>query len=248
MNKSLIALTLTLTAAIGLPLTANAATYSVVDVANGGSINGKVKFTGTDPAPKIFTITKDNDTCGTGERKIDFVRVTNGTLNDTVVYLKKVKSGKPFSTEFDNTEIDQNKCDFIPFLSIMKNKDKLLVRNSDPVLHNIHTYELIGKAKKTTFNISQPPELTTINKTVKLKRGTSMKLECDAHDFMHGYVFVAKNPYFSVVKDDGSFTIDNIPPGKYNIIAWHGLLGEKKGKVTVAADSTVNIDFTFKGK
>jgi len=51
-----------------------------------------------------------------------------------------------------------------------------------------------------------------------------------------------------VVKDDGSFTIDNIPPGKYNIIAWHGLLGEKKGKVTVAADSTVNIDFTFKGK
>ena len=248
MNKSLIALTFTLTAVIGLPLAANAATYNVVDVTNGGSISGKVKFTGKDPDPKIFTITKDNDTCGTGERRIDFVRVTNGTLNDTVVYLKKVKSGKAFSTEFDKTEIDQNKCDFIPFLSVMKNKDKLLVRNSDPVLHNIHTYELIGRAKKTTFNISQPPELTTIKKTVKLKRGTSMKLECDAHDFMHGYVFVAKNPYFSVVKDDGSFTIDNIPPGKYSIIAWHGLLGEQKGKVTVSAGRTANIDFTFKGK
>ncbi|MCF6337112.1 MAG: hypothetical protein L3J84_04060 [Gammaproteobacteria bacterium] len=248
MNKSLTAFTLILMAIVGLPLVANAATYKVVDIANGGSIIGKVKFTGTDPNPKIFTITKDNDTCGTGERKIDFVRVTNGALNDVVVYLKKIKSGKAFPTDFDNLEIDQNKCDFIPFLSVMKNKDKLLIRNSDPVLHNIHTYELIGRAKKTVFNISQPPEVATINKTVKLKRGTVMKLECDAHDFMHGYVFVAKNPYFSVVKDDGSFTIDNVPPGKYNIIAWHGLLGEQKGKVTVAAGDTANIDFTFKGK
>ncbi len=248
MNKSLAALALTLTAATGLPLMASAADYQVVDVTNGGSITGKVNFSGKDPAPKIFTITKDNDTCGTGERNIDFVRVTNGALNDTVVYLKKVKSGKDFSDDIDKTEIDQNKCDFLPFLSVMKNKDKLMVRNSDPVLHNIHTYEQIGRAKKTVFNISQPPELATINKTVKLKRGTAMKLECDAHDFMHGYIFVAKNPYFSVVKDDGSFTIGNVPPGKYNIVAWHGFLGEKKGKVTVTADSTATIDFTFKGR
>lgn len=248
MNKSLVSLAFTLAIIIGLPSMANAAAYKVVDVANGGTITGKVKFSGKDPDPKIFTITKDNDICGTGDRKIDYVRVNNGALNDTVVYIKKIKSGKAFSTEWDNPEIDQNKCDFSPFLSVMKNKDKLLIRNSDPVLHNIHTYELIGKAKKTVFNISQPPELKTINKTIKLKRGTSMKLECDAHDFMHGYIFVAKTPYFSVVKDDGSFTIDNVPPGEYSIIVWHGFLGEQKGKVTVAAGSAANIDFTFKGK
>lgn len=246
MNKAIT--TITLLAAASLPLAAGAAAYKVVDVANGGSISGKVSFSGTDPAPKIYAITKDNDTCGTGNREIDFVRVTNGALNDTVVYLKKVKSGKDFSADIDKPSINQKKCGFIPFLSVMKNKDKLEVRNSDPVLHNIHTYEIIGKAKKTVFNISQPPELTTINKTVKLKRGTSMKLECDAHDFMHGFVFVAKNPYFAVVKEDGSYLIDNVPPGKYKIIAWHGFLGEKKGKVTVDAGGKASVDFTYKGK
>ncbi|NOZ54598.1 MAG: hypothetical protein GXP08_15935 [Gammaproteobacteria bacterium] len=246
MKKALTALTLI--AAAGLPFAASTATYNVVDVANGGSIIGNVNFSGADPDPKIFTITKDNDTCGTGERKIDFVRVTNGALNDTVVYLKKVKSGKAFPAELNKREINQDKCNFAPFLSVMKNNNKLTVLNSDPVLHNIHTYELIGKARKTVFNISQPPELTRINKTVKLKRGSAMKLECDAHDFMHGYVFVAKNPYFAIVKDDGSFVIDNVPEGEYNIAAWHGLLGEKKGKVTVTADSKTSIDFTIEAK
>ncbi len=244
MNKAITAISLLV--AVGLPLTANAAAYKVVDVSNGGTITGKVSYSGKDPDPKIFTITKDNDVCGDGDRKIDYVRVTNGALNDTVVYLKKVKSGKAFSADLDNPEINQKKCGFIPFLSVMKNKDKLLVRNSDPVLHNIHTYEIIGKAKKTVFNISQPPELKTINKTVKLKRGTSMKLECDAHDFMHGFVFVAKNPYYSVVKEDGSYSIDNVPPGKYKIIAWHGFIGEEKGKVTVTAGGKASVDFTYK--
>lgn len=246
MNK--LSTVITLLVAACLPLSASAAAYKVVDVSNGGTITGKVNFSGKDPDPKIFTITKDNDTCGTGERTIDFVRVTNGALNDTVVYLKKMKSGKAFPASLDKREIDQKKCGFMPFLSVMKNKDKLAVHNSDPVLHNIHTYEIIGKAKKTVFNVSQPPELKTINKTVKLKRGTSMKLECDAHDFMHGYVFVAKSPYFAVVKDDGSFSIDNVPPGTYKIIAWHGFLGEQKGKVTVAAGGKASVDFTFKGK
>lgn len=246
MNKAITAISLLV--AVGLPLTANAAAYKVVDVSNGGTITGKVNFSGKDPDPKIFTITKDNEVCGDGDRIIDFVRVTNGALNDTVVYLKKMKSGKAFPADLGKLEVNQKKCGFVPFLSVMKNKDKITVRNSDPVLHNIHTYEIIGKAKKTVFNISQPPELTTIDKTVKLKRGTSMKLECDAHDFMHGYVFVAKSPYFSVVKNDGSFSIDNVPPGKYKVIAWHGFLGEVKGKVTVAAGGKASVDFTFKAK
>ncbi|MBA1333557.1 hypothetical protein QQ73_21825, partial [Candidatus Endoriftia persephone str. Guaymas] len=72
--------------------------------------------------------------------------------------------------------------------------------------HNVHTYELIrGDAKgpkKTISNISQP-EPNTVTSTIKMKKGPAMKVECDAHDFMHGFVFVAKNPYFAKVKADG---------------------------------------------
>jgi hypothetical protein len=63
---------------------------------------------------------------------------------------------------------------------------------------------------------------------------------------MHSFVFVAKNPYYAVVDNSGHFSIDNVPPGKYTIKAWHGKLKEQKGKVTVSANGTVTFDFDFK--
>ena len=68
----------------------------------------------------------------------------------------------------------------------------------------------------------------------------------DHHDFMHGFVFVARNPYYAVVGADGSFKIDDIPPGEYNIKAWHGTLGEQKAKITVEGGKTAQTDFEFK--
>ncbi len=231
-----------------LPITAHAAKYRVVQVKEGGSITGKVSFSGKDPAPRMFTVAKDNNVCGEGDRKIDFVKVNKGALNDVVVYLHKVKSGKAFNPGMGKAKLNQKTCIFDPFLQVMANENNLEIVNSDPVLHNVHTYELIGRAKKTVLNISQPDQGNKINKTIKLKRGTAMKIECDAHDFMHGFVFVAKNPYYSVVKADGSFKIDNVPAGKYTIKAWHGTLGEKKSKVNVPAKGNATVNFAFKGK
>jgi len=246
MRKTATALSLLL--ATALAGAAHAAEYKVVDVGDGGTITGKVTFTGTDPDPKVFAITKDQETCGTGNRLVDYVEVKDGALMNVVVYLDKVKSGKPFNEEDATGALDQKGCEFHPFMQVMQNNQKLSVLNSDPVSHNIHTYELIGRARKTVFNVSQPDQGSVINKTVKLKRGTAMKIECDQHDFMHGFIFVAKNPYYALVKEDGSFTIAGVPPGKYTAKAWHGTLGEMKVKVNVEAGKTTSADFAFKGK
>jgi len=228
-----------------LPLAGQAAAYKETTVSNGGSITGTVNFKGKDRPPKVYKITKDNDVCGTGTREIDYVRVKNGKLLDTVVYLNKIKQGKAFPADLTKEEIDQKGCEFKPFLQVMENGSKIAAVNQDPVLHNIHTYEIIGRTKKTVFNVSQP-EPGTVTKTVKLKRGLAMKVECDAHDFMHGFVFVAKTPYFAKVAEDGSFKIDNVPPGKYTIKVWHGTLKGDKAKVEVAAGGTATVDFTVK--
>lgn len=235
-------------AALGTALFASsasmAAAYKVVDVGDGGSISGKVTFSGTVPTPESFKISKDNDVCGSGNREIDHVRVNNGGLRDVVVYLDKVKQGKAFNDTEKEAKILQKGCEFLPYIQIMQNDNNAAIINEDSVLHNIHTYEIIGKAKKTVMNISQPDK-GTINKKVKLKRGVAMKIECDAHDFMHGFVFVAKNPYYARVADDGSYTIDNIPPGKYKVMAFHGKLGTQKGKAKVAAGASQTLDFAF---
>jgi len=228
-----------------LPVTAHAAPYKVAEVKDGGSISGKVTFSGKDPAPRIYNIAKDNEVCGTGDREVDYVKVSNGGLSDVVVYLDKVKTGKDFAN--GSGKLDQKGCEFTPFLQVMVNKKKLDIINSDPVMHNIHTYELIGRTKRTVINISQPDQ-GSITKKIKLRRGDAMKIECDAHDFMHGFVFVTRHPYYALVGKDGSFTIDDIPAGKYTIKAWHGSLGEQKSKVTVSANGKVSVNFAFKAK
>ncbi len=241
---------LAFTLAVTLPMTATAAKYKVAEVSNGGSISGKVKFAGKDTAPKTYGISKDNAVCGNGDRNIDYVRVKDGHLMDTVVYLEKVKSGKAFPADLKDAVIDQKGCEFNPFLQVMKNKTKIGAVNADPVLHNIHTYALMrGDAKgpkKTLFNVSQPNK-GTVTKSIKMPgKSPAIKVECDAHDFMHGFVFVARNPYYAVVGEDGSFSIDNVPAGKYSIKAWHGMLKNQKAKVVVKAGGSASVDFTFK--
>jgi len=222
-----------------------AAKYKIIDVTDGGSINGKVTFSGNIPKPIAFKISKDNEICGSGNREITYVRVNDGALTNVVVYLDKVKQGMAFNDQEKDATILQKGCEFQPFMQVMQNSNNVAIINEDPVLHNIHTYEIIGKAKKTVMNISQPDK-GTINKTVKLKRGVAMKVECDAHDFMHGFVFVAKNPYYARVAEDGSYSIENIPAGKYKVMAFHGTLGTQKGKATVASGASQTVDFNFK--
>jgi len=223
-----------------------AAPYKAVEVKDGGSITGKVSFTGKDPAPKLYKVAKDMDVCGTGERSIDFVKVSNGGLANVVVFLDKVNTGKAFDTKDQQAKIDQKGCEFKPFFQVMHNEATLEALNSDSVSHNIHTYELIGKAKRTVVNVSQPKQGSLIKKKIKMRRGNGMKVECDQHDFMHGFVYVAKNPYYAVVQDDGNFKIENVPPGKYSIKTWHGVLGEKKASVTVQAGQSATANFSYK--
>jgi len=112
------------------------------------------------------------------------------------------------------------------------------------VLHNIHTYEIIGRAKRTIFNVSQPDKGFDFKEVVKARRGHWMKMECDAHNFMHGWRFLARNPYYSLTGDDGVFNITDVPAGTYKVIAWHPTLGKQVATVKVGAGAA-KINFTF---
>ena len=219
--------------------------YKEVDVANGGTITGKVLLGGAKVESQFFTISKNPEVCGHGSRTVEWVRANGEALLDTVVYLEKVTEGKPFEASSKNIVMDQKGCRFLPFIQVMINGGQLEAKNSDPVLHNIHTYELIKKARRTVMNVSQPDRSNVVDKKVKLRKGVAMKIECDAHDFMHAWVFVARNPYYALVDDNGAFTITGVPPGKYVIKAWHGRLGEQETTVDVGAGGTFEANFSY---
>ena len=230
----------------GASSTAEAAKYKVVDVANGGKITGKVVAGAAVEKTKSYTISKDPQICGDGTREVQLVRIKDGVLLDAVVYLTKVKEGKAFADGMQSLTINQKGCEFSPALGIMANGGELTATNSDATLHNIHTYEQIGRARRTIFNVSQPNEGDVVTKKVKARKGVGMKVECDAHDFMHSFVFIAPNPYFAQVKEDGSYEIGDVPAGKYKINVWHGTLGTlKAAKIEVKAGAAASADFTY---
>lgn len=228
-----------------LAAAAEAATYKVTEVENGGTVSGKVSLGGAKAETQDFAIAKNPEVCGTGTRAVEWVRANGEALLDAVVYLEAVEAGKPFSAEAEKIMIDQKGCRFLPDLQAMANGGEVEVLNSDPVAHNIHTYELIDRARRTVFNVSQPSQGDVFTKEIMMRRGVGMKVECDQHDFMHAWLFVARNPYFAVVDENGEFAITDVPPGKYVVKSWHGRLGEKETTVEVEAGGTAEVTLSY---
>lgn len=222
--------------------------YEAIAVTNGGSVAGKVTFQGSPPPPVKLLVTKDHHVCGKGQIERREVDVKDGALQGTVVFLEKVDKGKPFPKEVSSATIDQRKCAFLPYFQVVKDRSKLTILNSDPVLHNIHAYELIGKARRSMFNIAQPKSKPKVTKRIRVRRGNVVRIECDAHNWMLGWLFVAKNPYYAVVGEDGSFRIDDVPPGTYTLKATHPALGTVKKKVTMKPKGTASVSFAFTTK
>lgn len=219
--------------------------YEVKVTGDSGSIRGKVHIGDAIPLVKRVPIFKNQKICGESFRDIPLVQASGDGLLNTVVYLENISSGKPFRAAAKKITINQLGCRFIPHLSVMVNGGEVEVINSDQILHNIHTYEMAGRSNFSTFSVSQPQRGDIVTKKIELKRSVSMRVMCDAHDFMRGYIFVARNPYYAVVDSDGEFFIDNVPPGTYTIKTWHGTLGEKEASVSIQPNGVVGIDFFY---
>ncbi len=230
---------------LSVPCAALAATpYAEGAVSGGGAVAGVVRFTGTVPAPQNMAINKDMEICGGDHRLHETVKVESGGLGEVVVALKGVKQGKAWDPDLAKANLLQEKCAFIPYLQVMKKGTELEVENGDAVSHNIHTYELIGRARVSQFNVQQPAG-SKFSKPIKMRRGNVIRMECDQHDFMIGWAYVPDNPYYAVVAADGSFSISDVPAGTYKVEAWHPYLGIQKGSVTVEAGGTAALDFEF---
>lgn len=226
--------------AIGVLFVTQAMAYET-GAAGSGKISGKVAFKGAAVSKKL-PITKDNAVCGTGEREIVEVNAKGGNLAGAVVYVAKIEKGKAWGA-LDAPVLDQKGCRFAPDTLVVKKDADVVVRNSDPVLHNIHTYEIIGAVRRTMFNVGQPDK-GDLKQPIKVRRANVVKVECDAHDFMHAWAFAADNPYAVATKEDGSFSLDGLPDGTYELKAWHPVLGEKSAQVTVKGATTASFEFS----
>jgi hypothetical protein len=214
--------------------------YDVVAVSDGGTIKGKVVYAGTPPGKKKVIPTKDKEACGSGVREVDQILLgPDKAVQEAIVYLKTVEKGKAWEKAAKTPAIDNVKCDFNPHVQVIPAGDLEIV-NSDPVLHNTHGF--LGKL--TVFNVALPNQGQRIKRP--LKKPGIVRVECDAHGWMLGWIYVAENPYYALSAKDGTFTLASVPPGSYTLVTWQEYTGAVEIPVAVKAKDTATVTVELK--
>jgi plastocyanin len=217
-----------------------AQSYEVGTVADGGTIEGIVVYRGDVPTRKIIP-SKNVETCG-GPREEPKIRVgADQAVESAVVYLVDVAKGKAWPEQGKPPELDNVKCRFEPEVQVIA-PGRLDVVNGDPVLHNTHGYY----DKRTAFNLALPNEGQRI--PVELKRAGTVRVDCDAHGWMEGWIYVVDNPYYAITGADGKFTINDVPPGDYKLVAVQSFTGPIEMPVTVKGGEPTKLEIELKKK
>ena len=243
--------------------------YEEIQVTDGGAVTGKVTITAGKPIPKGFNLVTFPDpvycgriSTGTGWRILkEFEVAEDGGLKDTVVWLSDVHKGKPFA--FEVPTIEARDCRFLPFVTIVRDRSQVVVVNMDPVMHDIQAYETSHLGPRVLFNTPLPmnphhkrnvgaethehlagqPVTEQINMT---KGRKFFVMQCGFHAYMESWGLAVANPYYQLTGGDGLFSLTDVPPGDYTLMAWHpgvGTVLEKK--ITVPAKGAAQAEFVF---
>src|ERR1700685_1330655 len=214
--------------------------YSVVSVSNGGTIQGVVKLAGAAPTIAPIVVTKNQDYCGESIPNPVYVVGKDGGVQNVEVYLKDITKGKALSTDPVAISLVNSHCMFRPRVQGATVGQQITISSEDPVLHNTHPQN--SETNATIYNIALPYKGFSVTKPLPATPQL-IKVKCAAHEWMHAWIFEFDYPYFATPGDDGRFTIKDVPPGTYTLVAWQEAAGEKSMTVTVAAGKTVTADF-----
>ncbi|MCA9618509.1 MAG: hypothetical protein KC731_05800 [Myxococcales bacterium] len=204
-----------------------------------GVIKATVKFTGTAPEMKVPKKRAEAEFCKDEEVKFNAVVVNDGKLQDVFVGIADGQLSGDYEAG-SPVEIDQKGCMYHPRLAAVMPEQEMVIKNSDPTLHNVNA----SKGATTLFNTAQPKGAPDLKKSFE-ETGV-YKLKCDVHSWMRAFVITSDNPFFGVTGADGTTSIEKVPDGKHKVIAWHSQYGKKEKEVEVKGGE-VTVDFEFDG-
>jgi hypothetical protein len=225
-----------------IPIYLSAQSYKESEVKDGGTISGTVRLKGAARMVEMKVL-QDNARCGEMKTSPALVLGKDNTVANAVISLDSIAQGKKFTSTVP--EMDQVKCEYVPHILLVPLGGKYHIVNSDPILHNVHSYDLgstdaVGRPD-TIFNVALPIAGMK-REMIAETAGIHMTL-CDAgHQWMNGYLIVMRHPYYALTDSNGMFVLNNVPPGTYKIKMWHeGVPELKDGRIDFKAEKPYEV-------
>ena len=238
--------------------------YTEVEVGDGGSISGIIKFTGQVPPPVSVDLKneKNSEFClenaspnKEGELLIHHVEVNGEKLRDAVIFIQNVQQGKPWPNK--TLEVHFKNCKAFPKVDVIRKTPRILTNNlvtienhDKGVLHNPKGFSIGEKTRKIFFkkwllNKGAKVDVTKSLRHLKKEQDSHFYIECEQHLWMSVSTKVIWNPYHDISKNDGSFKIDQIPPGHYKVVVWHPYIGEKATEVDISSGKNTQLELSL---
>jgi hypothetical protein len=222
---------------------------AALQVVSAGDITGTVTLKGTPPKEKDITPVMEDANCSKMHTAVPtthfYVAGAGGELADVIVSVQGI-SGKSTGSSAPPVTLDQKGCEYVPSIFAVQTDQKIIVKNSDPVLHNVHDVPGAdsGNKEKNEAQLPNGPDLTFSFSKPEM----FLKFKCDVHQWMFAWVSIFDHPYFAVSAKDGTFKIGNVPAGKYKIQAAHRKAGVVTQEIEVKEGEPAKVDFTLEAK
>ena len=219
------------------------AAYEAIPVTDGGTLAGTVTLEGAAPPPAKIDVTKDPEVCGKEPKIAPNLLVGQGNGIANVVVVVQAQKGKKLEPATPNPVFDQKTCEFHPHVLAFPAGSTVEVKNSDGILHNIHTTSTVNPSS----NQAQPKFKPVI--TIKVEKPEwPIAVKCDVHGWMSGYWISEEHPYYAVTDANGTFKIADIPPGDYQVEVWQEKLGKKTFPASIKAKEETKVAWSLPAK
>ena len=197
-----------------------------------GTITGRVMMDNPTVSSTV-EVNADQATCGQTVPNEEIIADTAGHVANAVVTV----AGVPWPADVTPPMLSNVDCLFVPHVQVAPTRSELEITSEDDTLHSTHSYD---DRNRTDFNIAMPFAGMTV--TRPLRRPGVVRIECDSHSWMRGWIVVS-NDVGAVSGPDGSFTIAGVPAGIHELSIWHERLGGQPHTVMVTAGETTTVEF-----